>query len=72
MADGRFVESGTYAELMRAGGAAADLFSQFGGSGKVDEPENTARPVADISKAVEASVGKASGTGKLEVRYLSG
>ncbi|WWC87583.1 uncharacterized protein L201_002473 [Kwoniella dendrophila CBS 6074] len=77
MIGGKFVEEGTFNQLVKADGFAAKLFREFGGSNnESDEPDDHI-PVlqAEMSteateKVVEKAVGKAAGTGKLEGRLM--
>lgn len=75
---GRIIEEGTYRELMRTGGAFSHLVSEFGGAAgekkeeQDAEEEEAIEPVPtkhadEIIRLTKKHMGRAAGTGKLEV-----
>lgn len=84
MDNGKFVEQGTYAELMRHDGSFKKLVQEYGGQEEeqveqVEQEEvregksleSLTRPVRG-QKVTKEMMGKAAGTGKLEGRLMKG
>lgn len=80
--NGQIVEEGTYSNLLSSGGAFKRLMVEFGGSGAAEKEEEDAEEEAaieevgepgsktnqqKIAKITSKLVGKAAGSGKLEV-----
>ncbi|WWC68921.1 uncharacterized protein I206_102857 [Kwoniella pini CBS 10737] len=76
LSNGSISEQGTFSELSQSGGAAAKLFSEFGGQEKqkVEVPDELEVQDSQIDKQTQLlsnkSMGKAVGTGKLEGRLM--
>ena len=76
MQEGRIVEEGTYEQLMNKHGAFCDLMNDFGGAKEQQNEDDAEKeeaalqlPSAEQQRAVfsKKRLGKASGSGKLEV-----
>ncbi|KAK8861276.1 hypothetical protein IAR55_002095 [Kwoniella newhampshirensis] len=74
MSQGRIVEQGTYADLVRAEGSVAKLFDDFGGVSPEHLEEESVGQLkaqeADVERLSRKIMGKAAGTGKLEGRLM--
>jgi ATP-binding cassette subfamily C (CFTR/MRP) protein 1 len=81
MDGGKFVEQGTYNELMRANGAFKKLVQEYGGQREEQWEEDeieaekalevVTKPAVNL-KITKKMMGSAAGTGKLEGRLMKG
>jgi len=79
LADGQIAEQGTYAELMNFKGPFSQLLLEFGGSAEpadgtvqravevVSTLASSEQDITTMSRLSRKHVGRAAGTGKLEV-----